>query len=215
MQRSEQINELAKAMAAAQGQFDHAAKDATNPHFQKKYADIASVIDVIRKPLADNGLCVMQPMKVVDGGVEVETWVMHESGQWCMETTFMPAPSNANPQQLGSATTYARRYGLNGMFVLGAEDDDGNAASEAAPAAKKATKDKKVPSERIAELITQGDEHAKQGYDPFLAWWQGLSNDERLSIHISHVNEWKKMTREALSSKEPEHDPETGEIKES
>ena len=85
MNTSEQINELAGALAKAQGTIKSAVKDAENPHFRSKYADLASVWDACRKALTDNGLSVIQAPRgvVTEMGwtVEVETRLMHSSGQ--------------------------------------------------------------------------------------------------------------------------------------
>lgn len=128
MQRSESINELAAAMAKAQGAIQHAAKDAANPFFKSKYADLASCWDACRKPLSDNGLAIMQ-LPTCDGATAtVETILTHSSGQWISESlTMMCKESTA--QGIGSTITYARRYSLCAMAGIAPEDDDGNAGS--------------------------------------------------------------------------------------
>lgn len=208
MQRSDSIVEFATAFAKAQGQMANAVKNRKNPHFKSEYADLASVVDVIRKPLADNGLSVMQPCRVTEFGLEVETFVMHTSGQWVSETMTMPLPNNANSQVLGSAQSYGRRYGLNSMFCLASEeDDDANAVVEAETRQAQYEKDNPpapVTAERIAELIAEGDVFAKQGREKFLAWWGGVSKAERKEIHVSHVNAWRDMSVAADAANTPE-----------
>ena len=82
MKTSEIINELAKAMAIAQGSMKPAAKDSLNPHFKIKFADIASIWDSIRKPLSENQLSVFQDVVSEDKAVLITTRVVHSSGQW-------------------------------------------------------------------------------------------------------------------------------------
>lgn len=129
MKTSEQIEKLAEALSKAQGAMDAADKDAINPHFGKKYADLASVWRACRKPLADNGLSVIQSPEVSANGLEITTRLMHSSGQW-MESTLPMHPTKNDPQGVGSAITYGRRYGLCSMLgIVADEDDDGNGAS--------------------------------------------------------------------------------------
>jgi len=125
---SESIKELASALAKAQGEIGHAAKDRTNPAFKARYADLASVIDACRDALAANSLAVMQPVSVAPGVVSVTTRLVHASGEWA-ECTIDIAPSDMRAHAIGSAITYGRRYGLSSMVGVAPDDDDGNAAS--------------------------------------------------------------------------------------
>jgi len=133
MKKSESISELAAAMARAQGAIEGAKKDRENPHFRSKYADLASIWDACRAALAANGLSVVQfpqPITISDGYavVEVETTLLHASGQWMAGTLSLPV-SKADAQGVGSAITYARRYALAAVVGVAPDDDDGNAAS--------------------------------------------------------------------------------------
>ena len=137
---------LALALAKAQGQMANAAKDTRNPFFNSKYADLASVWDACRKPLADNELAVVQlPVGADAAHVAIETLLLHSSGESISSVVVVPIsatgkdgkPVAINAQHVGSAITYARRYGLSAMVGIApdAEDDDGNTASgrDAAP----------------------------------------------------------------------------------
>jgi hypothetical protein len=129
----ETIKNLAKALVKATAQIEGASKDSTNPHFRNKYADLASVTDAIKKPLNDNGLTYSQIIHRLDGGVGVETLIIHESGETMSNgITFVPAPKN-DPHGYGSALTYARRYSLSACFGVIQEDDDANGASNKLP----------------------------------------------------------------------------------
>jgi hypothetical protein len=125
-EQSENINELAKALAAAQGTIEAALKDKTNPHFRSHYADISSVWEACRGPLSKNGLSIIQ----APGNGILVTQLNHSSGQWIRTRTKLLI-DKANMQGLGSALTYARRYALAAMVgVVADEDDDGNEASK-------------------------------------------------------------------------------------
>ncbi len=120
--QSETINELSAALAKAQGIMKSAPFDRTNPHFKNKYATLASVIDTVRKPLADNGLSYTQTTELRDGGFVLVTTLRHASGQWV--ASEYPLPIVAKPQELGSALTYARRYSLSSLVCIAPDDDD-------------------------------------------------------------------------------------------
>lgn len=130
MRTSEQINELATALAKAQGAIEGAKKDNVNPHFRSKYADLASVWDACRAELSKNGLSVIQPVLTVDGRTVTVTRLMHTSGQWIEDGGIPLLLGKEDMQGLGSALTYSRRYGLMAMVGIAPEDDDGNAASQ-------------------------------------------------------------------------------------
>lgn len=130
LRRSEQLNDLAKALASAQGAMEAAKKDKNNPAFGKasKYADLASIWDAVREPLSKHGLSVVQlPFTDEQGRVNIATLLMHSSGQW-IEASYALSPTKNDPQGFGSAITYMKRYALTGMGVA-PEDDDGNAAT--------------------------------------------------------------------------------------
>jgi hypothetical protein len=129
MLQSEQINELAAALAKAQGVMGNAVMNRINPHFKSKYADMGSVLDAIRPPLSANGLCIVQPMQITERGLVLRTVLMHSSGQYI--AAEYPLPATQNAQALGSALTYARRYSLATLVCNASdEDDDANDAVE-------------------------------------------------------------------------------------
>lgn len=146
LSHSEAINELAGALAKAQGAMKNAIKDSANPFFKSKYADLASVAEACMGPLNLNGIAVIQGPGSEDGDmVTVHTLLCHSSGQWIRSALTM-RPVKADPQGIGSCITYARRYALAAMCGVAPEDDDGNAASgktEAAP--KTCAKPKPAP----------------------------------------------------------------------
>lgn len=132
MTTSDQINELASALAKAQAAMSGAKKDSTNPHFKSTYADLASIWDACREPITTQGLSVVQSPRLVSAGdgawiVELETRLLHTSGQWLSDTIAVPL-GQPTPQGVGSAVTYCRRYALAAVLGIAPEDDDAEGA---------------------------------------------------------------------------------------
>lgn len=127
MNKSENIDQLAAALAIAQGEFSEAVKEGKSHH--GKHATLTSVWEAARKPLSANGLAVLQAPYVQEGRVNIITLLVHKSGQW-IETELSIKPARDDAQQIGSAITYGRRYALAPILgIVNDEDDDGNAAS--------------------------------------------------------------------------------------
>ena len=136
MKRSESIEQLAAALAVAQGQMGGALKASENPFFQSKYADLKSVWEACRKPLSDNGLSVAQTPAVREANgyeVVVTTLLMHLSGQW-IENELSMWPKDSTPQAIGSCISYARRYALASLVGVYQADDDAESAQSRASA---------------------------------------------------------------------------------
>lgn len=155
--RSEDIKDLAKALSAAQGKIEFAEKSAENPFFHKQYADLASVIKVAKGPLEANGLAVVQTLQYTEAGALVlNTELLHSSGQW-ISGIYPVNPVKSDPQGLGSAVTYARRYAYQAMLGIApaGEDDDGNKASgkENPPPAREAAKKKPEPPKASGPIV--------------------------------------------------------------
>jgi len=127
MNKSEEIQDLAVALAKAQGEMENPAKTAENPHFRSKYADLPTIINVVRPVLAKHNLSVIQFPGFSDGVATVETTILHSSGQWISNVSSAPVDKQ-NAQAVGSAITYLRRYSLAATCNLGQEDDDAESA---------------------------------------------------------------------------------------
>ena len=120
---------IASAYVAAFAEIEGALKDAKNPHFKSKYADLPAVIAAIKPALVKHGLAFTQPCEPSPNGVTVRTVLHHGSGESIdLGSLFVPA-NKQDAQGFGSALTYARRYALVSAFGVPTEDDDGNAAS--------------------------------------------------------------------------------------
>lgn len=119
---------FAKAFVAAQGAMEAIKKGTENAHFNRKYADLASVVDAVVPSLNAAGIGVIQIPAFNGDIVTITTIMLHESGASLIAELDL-RPSKTDPQGIGSATTYGRRYALLAMTGTAPEDDDGNAAS--------------------------------------------------------------------------------------
>ncbi len=128
MQKSEQINELSLALNKAQALMGGAVKDASNPFFKSRYADLPSVISACKEEMTKNGLAILQPVSSDEHGVYVETIITHQSGQWISSGPMKLLLTKQDMQALGSAISYARRYSLQSMLNIPAVDDDAESA---------------------------------------------------------------------------------------
>lgn len=138
--------EAIAALALAQSQMKTPHKDATNPHFRNRYASLKSCIKAIKPALNDNGFALIQAAGKDEQGHYIQTTFEHTSGG-LFTSKFYMEPEKKGMQGLGSAATYAKRYGLLGLAGIEPDedaDDDGNAADEP-PAAPKPKPQPKKP----------------------------------------------------------------------
>jgi hypothetical protein len=152
MQQSESISDLATALCSAQAEMGGAVKDSNNPFFKSNYADLTSVIKVIKEPFAKHGLSFVQlPVTSVGGnGIGVATMLMHDSGQWIKSEYLLPM-DKVTPQGAASSITYARRYALQALAGIPSVDDDSEMAmyrNEPAPVVA-------PPQKRVSKALMQ------------------------------------------------------------
>lgn len=135
---SADISKLAEALSKMQGCVTGVTKDkvAKAGSYSYKYADLADVWDMVRKPLAENGLSVTQTYHENDNHIVLITMLMHSSGQW-IRSTLKIITQGLKIQQIGSEMTYNRRYALSAILGIAADDDDDGAAANEQPRAKK------------------------------------------------------------------------------
>jgi hypothetical protein len=105
-------------------------KGNTNPFFKSKYADLNAVREAVIPVLNSNGISVLQPIVHIEGKNFVNTILLHESGELMESFTEIVFAKQNDAQAQGSGITYARRYGLQSFVCVGADDDDGNKASQ-------------------------------------------------------------------------------------
>lgn len=180
--QSEQIDQLATALSKAQGAIKSAAKSKENPFFKSHYADLPAVWDACRDALSKNGLAVIQSPQYEGESVWLETTLVHSSGQW-MRSRYPVKPVKNDPQGVGSALTYSRRYALMAMVgvVADDEDDDGNAASAhtngnghhaPTPAAKRPAPGKPDEAAKTWAQSAEKEIRACKSLDDLRAWEQ-------------------------------------------
>lgn len=131
-QRSESIAGLAVALVALQGKLEAVRKTKTaggGGKYSYSYADLAEIMATVQPLLTEAGIAVVQSPANGDGGVELETLLIHgKSGEYLASSYRLPVAGTNDPQALGKAITYARRYALTAMLGIVTEDDDGQSA---------------------------------------------------------------------------------------
>jgi len=129
MESSQTIAKISAALVKAQAEMGNAKKESTNPFFNKKYADLNAIREAVLPVLTKHGIAVIQPTIVQDNKNYVKTILLHESGEYIAGITEIVCSKPNDAQAHGSGLTYARRYGLQSITNVGADDDDGNQAS--------------------------------------------------------------------------------------
>lgn len=184
MTKSDNIGQLAAALAKAQGSMKPALKDSANPYFKSSYADLPAVWEAARSALADNDLSVIQTTDFDGEAGFVITTLAHKSGEW-ISGRYRIKPVKEDPQSWGSAVTYARRYAFAAIVGVTAadEDDDGNKASgngQKAEAPKPETA--KARNDRFASIKKE----LSEAEDPAEAWGKW----------VKEINEFKKQDQQ-------------------
>jgi hypothetical protein len=170
MNKSESIKNIAGALVKFQASVSKVAKEANNPFFKSKYASLANILDTIQKPLSECGLAISQ----FPDGNALTTIILHaDSGEWMESSYVMPVAKQNDPQAMGSAMTYARRYALGSILNLNIDDDDDGEKAMGRQIPKKDELTPKHPS------WTKAVEHLKTG---------GLMTDITSKFDVSPVN---------------------------
>lgn len=205
MRTSEQINELAAALAKAQAEIKNATLNKTNPHFKSRYADLAAVRDAVTAPLAKQGLALIQATTMDDSGqgpLFVVTRLIHGSGQW-LESIYPIIADTNKPQAMGSALTYARRYSISALCNIASEDDDdGESAQEHG---------RKDPDMRNMTGDPQAKGYKSNGNTPGAVKAQNtnaaytvLTQEIRAATSLDALKEWKKLRAKEINSLPPD-----------
>ena len=211
MMQSEQINEIAAALAKARAEFKPILKDRKAAVMTKAgkdrsytYADLGSVLDAVTPALCANGLFVTQGTRWDGGMLFLETKILHSSGQWL--GSLYPLATLGSSQEMGSQLTYARRYSLTAMAGVFAEDDDDGAAASQAHHKKN---DRARPPAEAEPRITK--DQAQAFYDAAKA--QGLPFDEvkALMLRVAGVDAAVKIPVSAYDALMAEVQPATTE----
>lgn len=186
---------LASSYVAAFAEIEGAVKDAKNPHFKTKYADLPAVIAAIKPALIKHNLAFTQPCEPSPEGVTVRTLLHHASGETLdLGSLFVPA-NKKDAQGFGSALTYARRYALVSAFGVPTEDDDGHAASSSMkrpePRHDERKADPKAPSKTAVQKGLKDLSH-NMGSIATMAEWYQLKNQyaDLIAIVESDYPDW-------------------------
>jgi hypothetical protein len=183
MNQSENINELAAALAKAQGEMSPVYKDKKvafdtqkNDRVKYKYADLAAVWDSCRQPLSAHGLAVVQTMESIDGFWVLTSTLTHSSGQWMK--SMLPINVNTAPAALGSIITYMRRYALCAMVGIAPEDDDGqeatkdyeNKVNQSPPKKQPDISNDRIESNEIIAISNLANKLDGESFKSFMGW---------------------------------------------
>ena len=170
---------------AAQMEIKVIEKDKVNPHFRKNYADINTMLAEVKPALHKHGLLIIQP---IEDGQVITRIIDAESGAVLCESG-MHLSGQGNPQQRGSEITYYRRYTLQSLLALEAEDDDANAASAPAPAPAAQADDNKPWLDA-----------AEEAYVKAMDWVKGKGEDGLKTAlgKLTQTYKVNKTMREAL-----------------
>jgi hypothetical protein len=170
MNKSESIKNIAGALVKFQSSVSKVAKESNNPFFKSKYASLANILDTIQKPLSESGLAISQ----FPDENALTTIIIHaDSGEWMKSSYVMPVAKQNDPQAMGSAITYARRYALGSILNLNIDDDDDGEKAMGRQIPKKDELTPKHPS--WAKAV----DHLKTG---------GLMTDITSKFEVSPVN---------------------------
>lgn len=201
MQTSEQIDLIATALAAFQGEMRDAPLDASNPHFKSKYATLTSVLETARPTLSKHGLALSHSVESDNDKYFVEAFLIHKSGQFFKSKVDLILDKN-NMQSLGSAITYAKRYSAISLIGMADTDDDANYASGKIEA----------PKQKPVEAVREVSEIDRISDEPDLIEVKALVNFENRDlakregfIFNKPTNEWlKAMNGNQISSWNPD-----------
>jgi len=168
-----------KALVKAQKAMGAAIKGTENEFFRSKYADLGAVQDACFPALHDNGFAVMHTITNNEVGSFLDTTLLHESGgSWTCSVQLMVDKSNM--QALGSAITYARRYGLLCLSGVAPEDDDGNIAAASPPKNKPAATNDDI--DRAITTIGNINDLAE-----LVPYWKTLNEEQPAVVHDQRV----------------------------
>ena len=159
MERSEKIIELTKGLFKFHTLVGKIAKDAKNPFFKSNYASLSHILEEISEPLQQAGLVITQ----WPNGTKLTTMLIHaESGEFFQSDYEMPVAKQNDPQALGSAISYARRYAVTSILSLNIDDDDANKASGKSPDKTK-SKEPDKPWLNKGEQLDKAMEYLRAG----------------------------------------------------
>lgn len=203
-EQSTKIDALAEALSSAQNEMGSAVKDAANPFFKSKYADLGAVVKAIKDPLSNNQLSYTQFPIRNEQSAGVITILMHSSGQWMRSSYTLPL-TKFDAQSVGSCITYARRYALQAIAGVPAEDDDGNKATESAPADPLALHMDAL-ARNMESIVVIRQALDDEQWETAAEAYGELTNDDKIALYNPAPTKggkaWTTKQRQALKSNE-------------
>ena len=194
MQTSTEIDQIAAAGAKAQQELRPALKDAVNPAFRSRYADLSAVVEAA-KVYAKHGIAVWQDVTLNDIGASVVTRLTHASGQWIEFGPLTVPLGKRDAHGVGSATTYAKRYALSAaLCIVADEDDDGNAAAD--PGQQRAVAAPVMP-EGFEDWWSDMAVAADNGLKALQEAWGKSAREYRDYVNTAKRREWEAIKDKA------------------
>lgn len=196
------MKNLIQALVSARAEMTAPKKTSSNPAFRSKFADLAAILEAVEPALTKHGLAVTQSMRTAPEGVMLlDTTLWHTSGESLTSTAELH-PEKATLQGLGSAITYLRRYQLQALLCLAAEDDDGNAAS--APRTAQAAKPAPQPAKTDDAWTLTHDQRAEAAaqIEAILAAIAASKTDVELTEVVQVLSDAKSLISRAMSDEQ-------------
>lgn len=201
MIKSDSIIKISVALISAQKEMKKPVKKSENPFFKSKYADLNSVLDACLFPLNSHNIALLQPIKNHDGKQYVETLLLHESGEFIGCEVEVKNQKPNDPQSEASGISYARRYGLQSLLGLSAEDDDGNSATDQLSQKEKDKIKEKLESFTEPQQIIDYHDKLLEYTDPktkIKICGAYLESDEYKKLYELHANRINKAISDKL-----------------
>lgn len=197
------MKNLIQALVSARAEMAAPKKTSSNPAFRSKFADLAAILDAVEPALTKHGLAVTQSMRPspmrAEGTLLLDTTLWHVSGESIVSTAELH-PEKATLQGLGSAITYLRRYQLQALLCLAAEDDDGNAAS--APRTAQAAKPQPAKTDDAWTLTHDQRTEAAAQIEAILAAIAASKTDVELTEVVQVLSDPKSLISRAMSDEQ-------------
>lgn len=177
------------ALATFRDKVSAVKKDAENPFYKSKYADLPSILEVIKEPLKESGLSVTHHCKNVDGSFSVVTTLAFWATKETIDSEFPVFWTK--PQEIGSSMSYARRYNLLALLDIPVADDDGNIANEAKRTTKEIVQEKKWFNYKdLKQCITDWTDTEILLANYITDNWYTLSGDMKQCLR-NYCNSWE------------------------
>ncbi len=197
-EQSETIAAFSTALAKAQLEITAVVKGSDNPFFDSRYADYAACWEAVHGPLNKNEISIFQGVSRDEHGLVLVTQLTHKSGEWMRHGIPLEVNGKNPMQALGSAITYARRYGLCAATGLGQKDDDGNSAHDGKDMGQAKTAAPKTKPEAPPIVSPAGTQLAEDGTLPvpmlgddehdWLGWATSMSRHIKSALKPDEVD---------------------------